>query len=256
MPVVLYSNWCYVKNDLYQVSIVVHDNEQSSVDVSFETDSLDSEFTVFPVEKIDPSLTRINFELIDGKGNANIPRTIPLNHVLSVEQIPRNQYQENPEQILNNNDSTPKGSAKSNKKSIKKQFSEVIIARTPVLREQSNFRRFFSTQSYNRNQTELVLKTIININYVDTSNPIRWNVNKIMLDLDNEDMANELYVNLDQCLSTLKQRPRHLLAFVNPFGGKGRKRDKTYLCNLYIIMSIVWMIRYFYLEFRSSKICL
>lgn len=235
MPVVLFSNWCYIKNDLYQVSIVVDDNEQTSMDVSFESDSTDSEFNVFPVESINPAFTRIHFELIDGKGNGNIPQTIPLNHVLSVKQVPRNQYQENPEQISDSNDlppATPSESLKSSKKSIKKQFSEALLATTPMLREQMDFRRFFSAQSYNYSQTELVLKTIIHLNYVDMSNPIRWNVNKIILDLDNEDMSNELYVNLDQCLSTLNQRPRHLLAFVNPFGGKGRMRDNAYLCNL------------------------
>lgn len=228
MPVILYSNTCYIKNDRYCLSIILDDNEQSSSNVSFETNSTDSGFHVFPVDSIIPSLTRINLELIEGKASANIPKTIPLNHLLNVEQIQcsTNKYQESFD------DTKPpmtNSSPKSNKKPMKKQLSEVVLARTPMLRRQMNFGRFFSTQSSPNSQANIILKTKISLNYVNMSNSIRWNVNKIILDLDSEDAADELYVNLDQCLSTLKQRPRSLLAFVNPFGGKGRVR-KIHTC--------------------------
>ena len=227
MPVTLYSKTCYIKNDLYCLSIIHDDdNEQSSTNASFETNSTDSEFNVFPVDSIDPSLTRINLELIAGKKNTNIPKTIPLNHVLNVEQIQfaANKYQE---YLDDTKPTITKQSPKSNKISMKKQLSEVILARTPILRRQMNFGRFFSTQSYTSSQVNYTLQTRICLSYVDMSNSIRWNVNKIMFDLDSEDMGNELYVNLDQLLLTLKQRPRSLLAFVNPFGGKGRDRKHT-----------------------------
>jgi hypothetical protein len=42
--------------------------------------------------------------------------------------------------------------------------------------------------------------------------------------MDTEDLANELYANLNLCLSTLKQRPHRLLAFVNPLSGKGMEK--------------------------------
>ena len=69
----------------------------------------------------------------------------------------------------------------------------------------------------------LLSKTIIKINYVDVSNSIQWNIKNLELEIDTEDIANELYTNLNLCLSTLTQRPRHLLAFVNPIVGKGEK---------------------------------
>jgi hypothetical protein len=93
---------------------------------------------------------------------------------------------------------------------------------TPKPRRQFSFRRFLSTQSNIDNETNFTSKIGIHINYVDVLNSIRWTVKTLKVELTSEDLATELYMNLNLCLSTLKQRPRHLLAFVNPFGGKGK----------------------------------
>jgi hypothetical protein len=223
MPSVLYSTTCYIKNDSYRLSIYVDNNEKNSTDFTS---------TVIPIHAIIPSLTRLSFELVNDRKNTNIPKTIILNHLLSVEQTQASSNRDR--EVFNstydlfdtNETITPikEVSKQPSQTTLETQISEVVMEPTPAIRRQFTFRRFFSTQSFADIQANLIFKTVINIRYVDVSNSIRWCIKKLKLDVESEDIANELYKNLNLCLSTLKQRPRHLLAFVNPFGGKGKKR--------------------------------
>jgi hypothetical protein len=99
-------------------------------------------------------------------------------------------------------------------------------SQTTLKRRQFSFGRFFSSPSNRDTEIIALYKTLIKIHYVDVSNSIRWNIKSLELEMDTEDIANELNLNLFLCLSTLKQRPRSLLAFVNPLSGKGMKKKK------------------------------
>ncbi len=236
MPSVLYSTTCYNKNDLYRLSICIDDNEQNLNNIQCDTDSSDFISLDISIDSIIPSLTRINFELINNRKNTNIPKTIILNHLLSVQQtqiIPnRNRkYFNNNNEFIYTNDamSITEKSQKTSQTTLNQTVSEVVIPQTPASGRQFDFRRLFSTQTYTDGQANLISRVGININYVDVLNSIRWSIKTLKLEFQTEDIANELYVNLNLCLSALKQRPRHLLAFVNPFGGKGKKKTDFYL---------------------------
>lgn len=228
MPSVLYSSVCYIKNDLYRISINIdNDNEQNSTNID------PSDFTSpdIPIDTIIPSLTRINFELLNKTKNTNIPNTIILNHLLNVQQTQtisnknRKNF-DNITQITNTCDTTTpifNQSLQASQTTLNTYASQTSASQTPTPRRQFNFGRFFSTQSATYDsEINLTAKTGIIIKYVEILNSIRWNIKRFQIDVKTEDVANELYTNLNLCLSTLTQRPRNLLAFINPFGGKGK----------------------------------
>jgi hypothetical protein len=249
MSSVLYSTICYNKNDLYRLSICIDDNQQSLNNIQCDTDSSDFISSEISIDNIIPSLTRINLQLINDRKNTNISKTIILNHLLSVQQtqiIPnrnRKYFNNNTNEFTYTNDtiSTTELSQKASQTTLNTTISETVIPQTPTSSRQFDFRGLFSTQSCTDGQVNLLSKIGVNINYVDILNSIRWSIKTLKLEFKTEDIANELYVNLNICLSALTQRPRHLLAFVNPFGGKGKKSKflfdtsiKTIFLNSYI----------------------
>lgn len=221
MPSVLYSTNCFIKTDLYRLRIYIDDqNENISSPIK---DSLDFTSIDIPIHHIKPVLTRLNFQLLNEKktsNNNNIPETIILNHILNIKQtisIPK-KYNKS------FSDSLPLPSSDlSSSSTHSQQTSQTTLINDSFQHRQFSFRRFFSlsTNSNNNNNMVLLPKTLIKINYVDVSNSIRWNIKTLEIEMDTEEIANELYSNLELCLSTLKQRPKRLLAFVNPLSGKG-----------------------------------
>jgi len=229
MPSVLYSTTCYIKNDLYRLRIYIDDqNENSDIvthgNIQSITDSLDFRPVDIPINHIKSSLTRLNFQLInENKTNNNIPETIILNHLLNIKQTV-SVSKKNTTTNFSNSLQTPSTPILEQSQ----QTSQITLtsdeSQTTFQRRQFSFRRFFSLSSNQDNESILLHKTLIKINYVDVSNSIQWNIKSLELEMDTEDIANELYSNLHLCLSTLKQRPRRLLAFVNPLSGKGMKK--------------------------------
>lgn len=234
MPSILYSTTCSIKTDLYRLRIYVDDQPNySSIPVQLATDSLEFTPTNIPINHIKPSLTRLTFQLLDDKKiNNSIPQTIALNHLLNVKQavaLPK-------KSLRNSNPSTPSPSVDISERSISARTTPILgrshdTSRTTLTpassRRQFSFTRLFSSTTNYDTDAILLHKTLIRIHYVDVSNSIRWNVKSLELELDTEEVANELYANLNVCLSTLKQRPRRLLAFVNPLSGKGKRRKQT-----------------------------
>lgn len=220
MPSVLYSTHCSIKNDLYRLRIYLDDSN------SFSLSNKSDEFTSvdIPTDLIQASSTRLHFQLIDQTKKSNrlslmdIPENLPLHYLLQVNQTV---------------------SAANRKKNISiDQISNVSAAsNTPILvsteepntpstiqRQSSFFRRFFSSKSTNSQSNGTFFpKTSVQLDFVDVSNEIQWTIKTIFIELDSEDLAMELTNNLNLCLSTLKQRPRRLVAFVNPLSGKGEK---------------------------------
>jgi hypothetical protein len=231
MPSILYSTTCYIKNDLYHLCIDVDNNDQNSTDTQSVADSPDFTSPDIPIDTIIPSLTRINFKLVNDKKNTIIPKTIILNHLLNVQQIDttpnRNKRNFNiSNEIIDTNDTiTPalEQSQKTSYTTADAAVSEAAVPQTPASRRQFSFKQLFSTQTYTDSEVNYIFKTSIKISYVDISNSIRWTVKRLELEVETEDTATELYTNLNSCLSTLTQRPHNLLAFVNPFGGKGNE---------------------------------
>lgn len=226
MPSILYTTICYIKNDLYRISINTNDNEQNFNDI----DSSDFTSPDIPVDKIIPSLTEINFELINKNKNTTIPQILTLNHILTIQQTQiirkKNQktFDDRNEITTIYETITPiiEQSQQTSQTTLNTYPSQTTIPSTINARRQYNFGRFFSTQTYTDSEINQGYKTGIIIKYINISNSIRWNIKTIQIDVKTEDIANELYTNLNLCLSTLKERPKNLLAFVNPFGGKGK----------------------------------
>ncbi|CAF1307985.1 unnamed protein product [Rotaria sordida] len=240
MPSILYSTTCYISNDFYRLRIYVDDGNNysdlvSPKNIKLATDSLDFTATSIPIDHIKPSFTRLNFELLnEKKPNNNIPTTIPLKYLLNVQQttsLPKNSYR-------NFSTSLPTPSLETSSRMISLTSSPILeqseersrIMLTPnssqamFKRRQFSFRRFLSSFSNTDSDVVLLYKTLIKIKYIDVSNSFQWNIKSLELEMDSEDIANELYINLNSCLSTLEQRPHRLLAFVNPLSGKGRAR--------------------------------
>ena len=239
MPSILYSTTCYIKNDLYRLRIYV-DDENADASTQVVPDPFEFTPIDIPLDHIKPALTRITFELLDNKRfNPNIPRTIPLNQLLNVKQdisYPKN-YKN-----LSNSLQTPSLNASSGNTPIiglSHETSQTTLtpqsSRTPSKRRQISFGRFFSSSSNYDSEVTVLSRTLIKISYIDVSNSIRWNIKSLTLELDTEDLANELNVNLHLCLSTLRQRPRSLLAFVNPLSGKGMNERSSKLMEFRLI---------------------
>ncbi|CAF1113656.1 unnamed protein product [Adineta steineri] len=229
MPLTLYSTTCFIKNDLYRLHIYVNDDDD---DKKNSTDTQLSSFTSTDISKesIKPSLTQIKFELINEKKNTNNSKIIILNQLLNVQQTriitkkTRRNFNISTEILNTYGTTTPivEQSKQTSCTTLNTQISEIVVPQTPRISRQFSFGRFFSTQSNPDDKLNPTYKSIVKINYVDISNSIRWNIKRLEVEVETEDIANELYMNLNLCLSTLTQRPRNLLVFINPFGGKGR----------------------------------
>jgi len=223
MPSVLYSTTCLIKSDLCRLRIYIDDIQTES---SADFTSVD-----IPTQHIRPAFTRLNFQLLnDKKIGSNIPQTITLNHLLNVKQIVSTSKKSS--RSLNTSlQTTPSLEVNTDFPQItsieqSREISQITLttesSQSSFKRRQFSFKRFFSSSSSNQPlNDDFLAKTAIKIRYVDVSNSIQWAIKTLELELDSEELANELYTNLNLCLSTLSQRPHRLLAFVNPLSGKG-----------------------------------
>ena len=244
MPSILYSTKCYIKSSLYHLRVHVDDTGHHPKTTFAENHPLATESTIdftsidIPLESIRPALTRLSFELIDEKPTgSHIPQAIILNHLLHVKQTASLPSKDR----RSVQTSTERSSLEASKRSMSTRATPTLeqsqessqITMTPdsdgviLKRRPFSFGRLFSQQSNTGSDIVQLFKTLIMIDYVDVSNSIRWNVKRLECRLETEELATELYANLNLCLSTLKQRPRRLLAFVNPLSGKGRREKQA-----------------------------
>ncbi|CAF0954470.1 unnamed protein product [Adineta ricciae] len=232
MPSILYSTTCFIKADLYRLRIYVDNQSTLEESVPSATGSLDFTATDIPIACIKPSFTRLHLQSLEDKRTIrNIPETITLNHLLNIKQTtssPRKIHKSFSQSLqattsinASSERTTPslEQSQDSTRVTLSSNNSEMKFKRG-----QFSFRRLFPSLSTQDSEAVLLFKTTIKIDYVDVSNSIRWNTKTLELELETEELANELYANLNLCLSTLTQRPRRLLAFVNPLSGKGHAR--------------------------------
>ncbi|UJR33624.1 hypothetical protein I4U23_021059 [Adineta vaga] len=214
------------------MSIYVDDPESDPTQTQTTTTTESADFTSpeISIENIDPSLTRIKFESINRKKNMNVSKIIILNHLLNVQQtkfktrkIKRN-FNISTDQINTfETISIAEQSKQTSCTTLNRSTSETNVPPTSTILPRSfSLSRLFFGQLSIDTEANLVYKSTVKISYIDVSNSIRWSVKRLEFEVESEDVANELCVNLQLCLSTLTQRPSHLLAFVNPVGGKGR----------------------------------
>lgn len=210
MSTILYSTKCYIKNNLFYLSISSDDTKTS-------------EFTptLLSINSIRSTITKINIESIDNRKHSKYSKIISINSLLSIQQVETVASRNRKEFSGVNRESFDEiePSRQNNGQTFERKKSDGEKSTTA---RQFSFSRIFSSQTYLDSQLDLSSKTMIIIKYIDVSNSIRWNIKRLKLCVETEDIANELYMNLNTCLSVLKQRPRNLLAFINPFGGKGK----------------------------------
>ncbi|CAF3336738.1 unnamed protein product [Rotaria sp. Silwood1] len=225
MPSILYSTTCYIKNDLYHLSIYVDNNDQNSTNTQLTTAPFELISNEISIDNIIPSLTRLHFEPVNEKKNTIVPKDIILDHLLSVQ---RTYMKSNGNREINNMNVIETLSIAQSQRTSYTTLNSVVLDDTispiPTTCRTPDSLRFFSTNSRMDSEANLICNALIKLSYVDVSNSIRWNIKRLEIELDTEDIADRLQLNLSLCLSTLKQRPHRLLAFVNPFGGKGRAR--------------------------------
>ncbi|CAF1300897.1 unnamed protein product, partial [Adineta ricciae] len=226
MPSVLYSTVCYIKNEHHHMYIYVDGAQSDSTEVQATSEFASPDIAI---DNIDPSLTKIKLESVSKRKNTNIPKVIHLNNLLHVQHIKsirkrkRNVYIST--DALTTFEPVPitEPSAEGSHATLNKSTSEVVVVpSTPVLPRSYSLSRLFLGQKSTETEGHAEYKFAVKLSYIDVSNSIRWSIKRLEFEVESEDVANEVCVNLNLCLSTLKQRPRHLLAFVNPFGGKGR----------------------------------
>ena len=225
MSVVLYATTCYMRKERYHLCIYVEHDSANAQTTAASTESASVETA------INPSLTRIKLEVVTGKKSTNTPKIITLNQLLNVQQTKsllerskRNLYVSTDAIGISGMVTTPTSeqSKQASSTTLNTTSSEVLLTQTPISPRSFSFARFFRSQSSTDVAADSVSTSIVQITYVDVSNTIRWSVKRLELEVESEEGANELCANLNQYLSTLTQRPRRLLAFVNPFGGKGK----------------------------------
>ncbi|CAF0779218.1 unnamed protein product [Rotaria sordida] len=240
MPSILYSTTCYIKNDLYHLRICVDNNDQNSTNTQITTDSSTSIPNDITIDSIIPSLTRLHLIPVNEQKLTLVPREIILDHILSVKQtntrLNGNRKHSSDISEINNINFTRTSSIEQSRRTsystLSSLISTVTVPRISTIRRPPSLARLFSIQSRRDSEAHLMHKTLVKLSYVDVSNSIRWNIKRLEIEVDTKDIADTLQLKVNLCLSTLKQRPHRLLAFVNPFGGKGRARfvyDKTVL---------------------------
>ena len=236
MTSTLYSTHCYISNNLYRLSICVDNNEQNSTGTQLTMNSLGVISSDIPTNIIPSSLTLLNFELVSKRTNIFIPKTIILNHLVNIQRKTSQSNQNN--RYADSSSDKRKGhsttiltmeqSGEASSTALNTNFSEPVNSQMPKVYLRDSFRWLFSAQSHADRETNLILNSLIELKYVDASNSVQWKMKSLKLEFETEDGANDLYNNLNLCLATLKQRPHHLLVFVNPFSGKG-KRNTIFL---------------------------
>lgn len=232
MPSILYSATCVIRNDLYRLRIYV--DELNSTDERLTSPSPFAPIDI-PLNSIQPSLTRIDFQWIDEKKTQtnNIPPSITLHHLLNVQQTVSLPSKSKNKADRSSLEASSRSTTAPTTPTIEQSQDTAQISLTPngtqqvlLKRLPFSFERFFSTQSKNSGEAILLSKTSIQIDYIDVSDSIRWTIKTLALEMDTEEVASQLFADLNLCLSTLKQRPRRLLAFVNPLSGKGKHEEE------------------------------
>lgn len=203
MPSVLYSTRCLIGNENLRLRIYVDDETIRPTSDEFTPVDI-------PIDFIRPSSTRLHFDFLE-KSSENIPKDLPIRFLLNVEQTTSNSKRKRDVQF----DETSTRSTNASTTPI------IGTSIDSTVSSKSFFHRVFSLKTLKSFSTE---KNFLRIDFVDVSNEIHWKIRSLTLELETEDLAFELLTNLNLCLSTLKHRPRRLLAFVNPFSGKGRAR--------------------------------
>ena len=232
-----YSTSCYYKNDLYRVSIVVDQDGDSDGDSEISEQFTGTDLSP---DKIKPTLTHLHFELADPhRKSSALPKTIRLNQLLNVVYVKSvsNRQQKHAftsVDTMNSPDPSRDAMEKSQETlstMLNKSRSEMNVAQPPARNQQFSWGTFLSRQTtINGSRTDLIRRSAIRLCYVDVSNSIQWHVKKLELELETETMAVDLYRNLNLCLSTLVERPRYLLVFVNPCCGKGNWKGTRWNC--------------------------
>jgi hypothetical protein len=75
------------------------------------------------------------------------------------------------------------------------------------------------------NESTLSESSQVELSYVDISELFIWSVKRLQLEVDST-VAQQLCLISNRCLSKLKRRPRHLLVFINPECGNGKRMQK------------------------------
>lgn len=225
MTRIQYSINCYYKNDLYRLSIVV--NSDGDADDLSEISDPFTGTDILP-EQIKPTLTQINFELTDPyRKSSALPQSIRLNQLLNVVYV-KSVTNRQEKQAFTSDDTlnTKSISREAIEESQETLYTMLKKSRSDVnVKQQSSWGSHLSRQTtVNNSRPDFTRISSVRLSYVDVSNSIHWSIKKVELKFDTETMAVDLYRNLNVCLTTLIERPRYLLVFVNPCCGKGRLR--------------------------------
>jgi hypothetical protein len=204
---ILHAMDCHVRRQPYRLLIVAAMEHSQSIE--------SSEFlpTEVPIEKVRPSPMSIVLEPLNVRGRkSKPPQSIPLNHLLSAQQSTI---------IFNRRQRTMVDKQSRRSTMTGNSFEMNTPQSSSGTRRQSRFSRFLSLDSMLKSDEETIVKSLVNLSYVDVSNSIRWNIKHLNLEFDDKELAAQVCVNLNLCLAKLEQRPRRLLVFVNPQCGKG-----------------------------------
>ena len=214
----LFSSAFYIKGLAYRLCICTDDDSSKgpvSTDRPVLARSDTCESKLIDV-KIPPSSIRLHFESLsdrnqksDSVDKDSVPESIILDHLLNVKVIAS---------LANPDSGLKKRRAEyTNQHSLAKSTNEQSCSPVSQSSEWS-----FTDESNKSNELSLSQSTQVHLNYVEITKSLLWTVKRLELEMDVE-AANKLSEILTRYLSKLTHRPRHLMCFVNPQCGKGKK---------------------------------
>ncbi|CAF1097835.1 unnamed protein product, partial [Didymodactylos carnosus] len=255
-----YKKWQYK----LQICIEQHDGidtEKQQQKTTFEP--LINETSVDSTKaEIIASSTKILFLPINQKSgytaSSNVPSSIHLRQLINIRQIKKKEKTKNgflnslsekkrskrtrpfvePTTLHTQNANVNKDSTDSLRLSmpiINAEDQEALTSISPILTDKSTELSSESAPSMSHrafapieedtgiDDQEQKSKTCL-LTYTDTKSPFRWILKRLVIELKTNEEADIFCMQLTKCLSMLKERPKHLLAFVNPLCGKGKGR--------------------------------
>ena len=233
MSYVLYSVYCHINDQHYRFYISVGKNDDNSTGTLLPENSDEFTSTEISTHGVIPSLTQLNFESTELIQTMVIPEKISLNNLLKVEKTSvasrsvQQQFSNNSTMVTTTVRTKPLTTniPKSHSRVFGRSISDMGIQRENRISRQTSLKKFLSKMSSSHSKTDCTTRAVVKISYIDVSNSY-WKIKRLELEVESDEVANELCTNLDNCLSTLKQRPHHLLVFINPSAGRGKSNRK------------------------------
>ena len=116
--------------------------------------------------------------------------------------------------------------------SFQLQFERLVDENDDIVPEIIPLKELFSIQRIDKRDSSE--SPNVELSYIDISEIYLWSIKRIQLKMDLT-VADQLIIVLPQLLAKLKNRPRHLLVFLNPQCGKSKETISLQIFKIFLI---------------------